>query len=71
MYTFLIVFKIRAENERVEEMGELFWIILFGVCIWVPLIWNKIAIGKRIADEEKKAGRDLTGEITPFTGGRM
>ena len=32
---------------------------------------NKIAIGKRIAHEEKKAGRDLTGEINPFTGGRM
>lgn len=71
MYAFLIVFNIKAENERVEEVGELFWIILFGACIWVPLIWNKIAIGKRIADEEKKAGRDLTGEINPFTGGRM
>jgi uncharacterized membrane protein len=55
----------------VEEMGELFWMILFGACIWVPLIWNKIAIGKRIAHEEKKAGRDLTEEINPFTGGRM
>ncbi|MFD1990938.1 hypothetical protein ACFSGI_13270 [Paenibacillus nicotianae] len=27
-------------------------------------------IGKRIAHEEKKAGRDLTYEINPFTGGR-
>jgi hypothetical protein len=54
-----------------EEMGELFWVILFGACIWVPIIWNKIAIGKRIAHEEKKAGRDLTGEINPFTGGRV
>jgi len=52
-------------------MGELFWMILFGACIWVPIIWNKIAIGKLIAHEEKKAGRDLTGEINPFTGGRV
>lgn len=71
MYVFFIVFKIRVENERVEEMGEFFWIILFGVCIWVLLIWNKIVIGKCIVDEEKKVGCDLIGEINLFIGGRM
>ncbi len=52
-------------------MGELFLDDFIRSCVWVPIIWNKIAIGKRIAHEEKKAGRDLTGEINPFTGGRM
>ncbi|WP_162198447.1 hypothetical protein [Paenibacillus wulumuqiensis] len=49
---------------------ELFWLILFMTAIFAPLVWNKIAIGKRIHDEEQKAGRDLTHEINPFTGGR-
>ncbi|WP_238557959.1 hypothetical protein [Paenibacillus shenyangensis] len=49
---------------------ELFWLIVFMIAVCAPLIWNKIAIGKRIHHEEQKAGRDLTHEINPFTGGR-
>ena len=48
---------------------ELFWLIVFMIAVCAPLIWNKIAIGKRIHHEEQKAGRDLTHEINPFTGG--
>ncbi|CAJ1315591.1 hypothetical protein PO903_13995 [Paenibacillus sp. PK4536] len=46
------------------------WYLLFMVLLSAPGIWYHIAIGKRIAHEEKKAGRDLTYEINPFTGGR-
>jgi len=46
------------------------WFVLFAACVWGPLIWHNIAVSKRIAYEEKKAGRDLTNEINPFTGGR-
>lgn len=36
----------------------------------LPMAWYYAALGKRISAEEKKAGRDLTNEINPFTGGR-
>ncbi|MNC20556.1 hypothetical protein D3C75_685110 [compost metagenome] len=36
----------------------------------LPMAWYYAALGKRISAEEKKAGRELTNEINPFTGGR-
>ncbi len=44
--------------------------ILFMAAIIVPQAWYYIAIGKRISEEERKAGRDLSEEINPFTGAR-
>lgn len=35
-----------------------------------PMVWYYAALGKRISVEEKKAGKDLTNEINPFTGGK-
>ncbi|MCD7034186.1 hypothetical protein LRR81_08065 [Metabacillus sp. GX 13764] len=31
-------------------------------------IWYYVALGYRIAREEREAGRDLTHEINPFSG---
>ncbi|WNS45816.1 hypothetical protein [Paenibacillus sp. MMS20-IR301] len=42
----------------------------FLVLAGAPLVWYYAALGKRITAEEKKAGRDLSSEINPFTGGR-
>lgn len=40
------------------------------LAVLVPAVWYYAALGKRISAEEKKAGRDLTNEINPFTGGK-
>lgn len=42
----------------------------FIIVAAAPLVWYQAALGKRISEEERKAGRDLTGEINPWTGGR-
>ncbi|MET3193364.1 hypothetical protein [Bacillus sp. OAE603] len=39
-----------------------------GVIGFGALIWYYAALGKRIHQEEKDAGRDLSYEINPFTG---
>ncbi|MEW4369219.1 hypothetical protein [Paenibacillus kandeliae] len=44
--------------------------ILFMAAIALPQMWYYAALGKRMSEEEKKAGRDLTYELNPFTGGR-
>ncbi|MRN52560.1 hypothetical protein [Paenibacillus monticola] len=46
------------------------FVIGFIIVVAGPMVWSYIAVGKRISAEEKKAGRDLTNEINPFTGGR-
>ncbi|WHY21098.1 hypothetical protein QNH28_08970 [Paenibacillus sp. G2S3] len=43
---------------------------LFILAFLVPAVWYYVALGKRISAEEKKAGKDLSDEINPFTGGR-
>ncbi|MEK4878438.1 MULTISPECIES: hypothetical protein [Paenibacillus] len=43
---------------------------LFILAVLVPAVWYYAALGKRISAEEKKAERDLTNEINPFTGGK-
>ncbi|WP_313641467.1 hypothetical protein MHH52_08745 [Paenibacillus sp. FSL K6-0276] len=43
---------------------------LFILALLIPAAWYYAALGKRISAEEKKAGKDLTDEINPFTGGR-
>ncbi len=49
---------------------EILLLILFMAAIIGPQIWYHIAIGKRISEEERKAGRDLSEEINPFTGAK-
>lgn len=43
---------------------------LFILAVLIPAVWYFAALGKRISAEEKKAGKDLSDEINPFTGGR-
>lgn len=46
-------------------------LIVVGVCFILSIVanvWYYAAIGKKVAEEEKKAGRDLTYEINPYTG---
>jgi len=47
-----------------------FGFIIVTVLSAVAGVFYYTGIGKRISEEEKKAGRDLTYEINPFTGGR-
>ncbi|MFD1888400.1 hypothetical protein [Paenibacillus wenxiniae] len=49
---------------------EILLAIVFIAAVFVPQAWYYIAIGKRISEEERKAGRDLSEEINPFTGSR-
>lgn len=49
---------------------ELLLIIVGIAAVVGPSMWYYAALGKRIKHEEEKAGRDLTYEINPFTGGR-
>lgn len=59
---------------NIGEKGMIFMRLLFviGFILVVvgPMVWYYAALGKRISAEEKKAGRDLSDEINPFTGGR-
>lgn len=50
-------------------MGGLGFIVVTIVSAVAGVLYYA-GIGKRISEEEKKAGRDLTYEINPFTGGR-
>ncbi|MGF9891669.1 hypothetical protein ABEX78_23705 [Priestia megaterium] len=43
-------------------------LLVGGVLAFGASTWYYAALGKRITDEEKEAGRDLTYEINPFTG---
>jgi hypothetical protein len=46
-------------------------LIVVGVCFVLSIVanvWYYAAIGKKVAEEEKKTGRDLTYEINPYTG---
>ncbi|WP_341285345.1 hypothetical protein [Priestia megaterium] len=43
-------------------------LLIGGVLAFVASTWYYASSGKRITDEEKAAGRDLTYEINPFTG---
>lgn len=46
-----------------------FWIsTIGGILAFGSWIWYYASLGKRIHQEEKEAGRDLTYEINPFTG---
>ncbi|MFC0188637.1 hypothetical protein ACFFJY_10090 [Fictibacillus aquaticus] len=50
-------------------MGTAEWIIFGGgVLSLIGWVWYYAALGKRISAEEKKAGRDLTYEMNPYTG---
>ncbi|MEK5253653.1 hypothetical protein NST74_09345 [Paenibacillus sp. FSL F4-0125] len=43
---------------------------LFILAVLVPAVCYYAALGKRISAEEKKAEKDLSDEINPFTGAR-
>ena len=46
-------------------------LIVVGVCFVLSIVanvWYYATLGKKVAEEEKKAGRDLTYEINPYTG---
>lgn len=46
-----------------------FWITTVGGLLsLIAWGWYYASLGKRIAKEEEKAGRDLTYEMNPFTG---
>ncbi|MBF0707845.1 hypothetical protein IQ283_14700 [Alkalihalobacillus hwajinpoensis] len=46
-----------------------FWIMIGGGLLsLIAWGWYYASLGKRIAKEEEKAGRDLTYEINPYTG---
>ncbi|MGG2027553.1 hypothetical protein AB1282_17795 [Gottfriedia sp. S16(2024)] len=46
-----------------------FWITTIGGILALGAwIWYYASLGKRIHQEEKEAGRDLSYEINPFTG---
>lgn len=46
-----------------------FWIsTIGGILALGAWIWYYTSLGKRIHQEEKEAGRDLSYEINPFTG---
>ncbi|PGK51395.1 hypothetical protein CN918_26760 [Priestia megaterium] len=45
------------------------WVIIGGSILAVAAwVWYYASLGKSISEAEKKAGRDLTYEINPFTG---
>ena len=45
------------------------WVIIGGGLLpALAWIWYYATLGKSISEAEKKAGRDLTYEINPFTG---
>ncbi|MEH6937355.1 hypothetical protein V7056_05745 [Bacillus sp. JJ664] len=41
---------------------------IVGIIGFGSLVWYYAALGKRIHQEEKEAGRDLSYEINPITG---
>ncbi|MEH7402892.1 hypothetical protein V7148_18120 [Gottfriedia acidiceleris] len=46
-----------------------FWIsTIGGILALGAWIWYYSSLGKRINQEEKEAGKDLSYEINPFTG---
>jgi len=46
-----------------------FWIsTVGGILAFSSWVWYYASLGKRIHQEEKEAGKDLTYEINPFTG---
>jgi len=46
-----------------------FWIsTIGGILAFGTWIWYYSSLGRRINQEKKEAGRDLTYEINPFTG---
>jgi len=47
---------------------ELLVLLVGGVLAFAASTWYYSALGKRITDEEKEVGRNLTYEINPFTG---
>lgn len=54
----------------VKVKGDDLMQFLFILAFIVPAVWYYAALGKRISAEEKKAGKDLSDEINPFTGAR-
>ena len=62
----------RIDEWRIAPLkkGDDFMQFLFILAILVPAVWYYAALGKRISAEEKKAGKDLSDEINPFTGAR-
>ncbi|MEM4992126.1 hypothetical protein WKH56_06260 [Priestia sp. SB1] len=47
---------------------ELALLIVGGILTGGAYMWYYATLGKKITEEEKAAGRDLTYEINPFTG---
>jgi len=46
-----------------------FWISTIGAILaFGASVWYYASLGKRIHQEEKEAGRDLSYKINPFTG---
>lgn len=46
-----------------------FWVTTIGgILAFGAGIWFYVAIGKRISEEEKETGKDLTHEANPFSG---
>ena len=46
-----------------------FWVqFIGGILAFGAIVWYYASIGRMITAEEKKAGRDLTYEMNPFTG---
>ncbi|AZB42075.1 hypothetical protein CEF21_07105 [Bacillus sp. FJAT-42376] len=46
-----------------------FWIsVIGGLLVFGSWVWYYTSLGKRVHQEEKEAGKDLTYEINPFTG---
>lgn len=48
------------------------WVLCIGgLLVAFGWIWYYASLGKSISEAEKKAGRDLTYELNPFTGKPM
>jgi thiaminase len=54
----------------VDVKGDNSMQFLLILAVFVPAVWYYADLGKRISAEEKKAGKDLSDEINPFTGAR-
>lgn len=63
-----ILSTIRKKVYTIDVKGAELMQFLVILAVLVPAVWYYAALGKRISAEEKKAGRDLTNEINPFTG---
>ncbi|MNI81750.1 hypothetical protein D3C73_1383940 [compost metagenome] len=61
-----VIWSVRMELIMMTALIEIGTVLLAVL----PIAWYYAALGKRISAEKKKAGRDLTSEINPFTGGR-